>query len=978
LPETQATLTAAGDGARPVSVGDAPDRLERGQRVDRYVVVDKLGQGGMGAVYKAYDPKLDRGIAIKIVQVQADGSRDGSHRQSRLLREAQALAQLSHPNVLGIYDVGTYEDDIFLALELVEGDTLGDWVRDGGRSWRDIVEAYAAAGRGLGAAHSAGIVHRDFKPSNVLRGDDGRVRVLDFGLARAAGESSSRDPMLDSLDATGDDLSMSTSGETAGHALDAPMTQAGRLMGTPRYMSPEQFAGTEIDARSDQFGFCAALYNALYRQKPFHGRTLGELEASVRAGKVKPPARSGVPARLGRIVTRGLAAAPEARYASMDELVRELEAVLGRPRRLVALAAASAVAILVAVGFAVAGGGDQRDPCADASVGLEPLWSDDIRGGVESAFAGVGRAHAAASFARVDRQIGAFSGAWDTASEAVCRETYVNKRQSEALFDLRMRCLLRKRSQMASLVQVYREDINADVVDNAVSALAGVTDLTECNDVERLTAAATDAPDPAIADQVNRELEILDRVEALFRAGRIELGRQMVDEVHKRADALGYPRLSARAFWLQGRLLQEAGEFVPARDALLAAAEAASEARDLVTLTAVWSELMWVVSFRLGEPDVGLAYRGPARSALVMAGSPPPEEAHFHLRLGTAFLGRGDQAKAIEHYRHAVGIYEDLPEHAFTHGLAHSNLGTALQRQGDSAGARHHTRRSLEIWQEVLGDEHVRLATVQNNLGVAAEKERRYGEAQQHYRRAIAIYLANYGPEHLGTFEVRHNLGVVLTFLGDYAAAESELVAARDAFEKALGSEHVAIAIASKNIGRLFVTSGDLERASRALERARAILTSRPGQSVLRLGEVDYLEGTLEQARGNHRAALALFERAEASTSEGGGKEHVQNADILTARGVSLRATGRAADAVVALERALAVHEAANSSELRRANTRFELAAALSAARRAARRAAALADAAEASYREAGEDWTAPKLEAIAAWRAATPTSPSE
>jgi serine/threonine protein kinase len=269
-------------------------------KVDRYVVTEKLGGGGMGVVYAAYDPELNRKLAIKLVLPMASDSASASERRVRLLREAQAMAQLSHPNVIAIYDVGTLGEQVFLAMEHVEGRTLTQWLSLEKRHWREIVNIFVQAGRGLAAAHAAGIVHRDFKPDNVLVGDDGRVRVLDFGLARAAqadgSESESADDRVRTVSA---DAGM----------LRLTVTEPGKLIGTPAYMAPEQLMGQPGDARSDQFSFCVALYQGLYRELPFTGETAESIR---------------VPARLRKVLLRGLSAAREDRFDSMDSLLREL------------------------------------------------------------------------------------------------------------------------------------------------------------------------------------------------------------------------------------------------------------------------------------------------------------------------------------------------------------------------------------------------------------------------------------------------------------------------------------------------------------------------------------------------------------------------------------------------------------------------------------------------------------------------------
>ncbi|MEM6994543.1 MAG: serine/threonine-protein kinase, partial [Myxococcota bacterium] len=294
--------------------GDAA--LSRGQQIGRYVVVDQLGAGGMGVVYRAFDPDLDRSVALKLVAVD---SYDAADERSRLLREAQAMARLSHPNVIPVFDVGVEAKAVFVAMELVDGTTLTRWLAKTKPGWASIVAHFVEAGRGLSAAHAGGLIHRDFKPDNVMVGNDDRVRVLDFGLARG----SAADAKIDDED-TAEFRSISAS-KLSGGSLDASMTADGTVMGTPAYMSPEQHMGIRVTAASDQFSFCVALWEALYGERPFAGDNLTVLTANVMQGKLRAvPAASEVPAWIHAAVVRGLSVDDDKRHSGMDALLQVL------------------------------------------------------------------------------------------------------------------------------------------------------------------------------------------------------------------------------------------------------------------------------------------------------------------------------------------------------------------------------------------------------------------------------------------------------------------------------------------------------------------------------------------------------------------------------------------------------------------------------------------------------------------------------
>ncbi|MEM6996445.1 MAG: serine/threonine-protein kinase [Myxococcota bacterium] len=316
--------TDASEGRRLPATPAAPEP-QRGDTVGRFVILERVGAGGMGVVFAAYDPQLDRKVALKLLRAEFTPADGGTEARARLVREGQAMAKLRHPNVVTVFDVGAHEGQVFLAMEYVAGGTLAEFAdaqrgRPGG--WQAIVAAYVQAARGLAAAHAAGMVHRDFKPSNVMIEGD-RIQVTDFGIARGG---ASMDGSLDGLEGAAesdpeshDSASRPVPSESGALPL---LTQTGMLMGTAAYMAPERHHGRPADALTDQFALCVSLFEALFGRRPFAGKTRAALAAAIGEGEMQPlPARTDVPTWVVRAIRRGLHTDPRRRWPSIDALL---------------------------------------------------------------------------------------------------------------------------------------------------------------------------------------------------------------------------------------------------------------------------------------------------------------------------------------------------------------------------------------------------------------------------------------------------------------------------------------------------------------------------------------------------------------------------------------------------------------------------------------------------------------------------------
>jgi predicted Ser/Thr protein kinase len=477
-------------------------------RIGRYEVERRLGEGGGGVVYAATDPELSRRVAIKLIRSEGQ--------QGRVLAEGHALAKLSHPNIVPLHDVGTVDDRVFLVMELVEGETLRAYVAGAPRTVADVVRVYRQAGEGLAAAHRAGIVHRDFKPDNAVVGADGRVRVVDFGLARAGAVNP------DSV-VTRDERGGSGPSSGGGDGGGAVHTRAG--IGTPRYMAPEQVAGDPLTAATDQYAFCVSLREALGARK------------------------AKVPRWIEPILTRGTSRVPEARYPSMAALLAALArdpATVWR-RRGVALGAVAAVGAAVAA-FAAGRAGDAGPACDGGPAELAAVWTPAARAKVAAHLAGLGTPYAASAAPTLLATFDGYGTSWLAGHRAAC-EAHRSGAQSPQLLDQRMACLARARAAFGASVDVATSS-TADGLADTVKASADLPSLARCNDVALLVDRG-EMPTPAQAAAVAELDAELARLSIEVAAARMTSAASIDDHV-ERAERVGFRPAVARAKRLLG------------------------------------------------------------------------------------------------------------------------------------------------------------------------------------------------------------------------------------------------------------------------------------------------------------------------------------------------------------------------------------------------------------------------------------------
>jgi tetratricopeptide (TPR) repeat protein len=924
------------DADPTLPAGPAPVALAAGALLGRYIVLGQLGGGGMGVVYAAYDPQLDRKVAVKLLRPDAGGG-DASEGRARLLREGQAMARLAHPNVIAVHDVGTFEDQVFVAMEFVEGQTLAAWVKTP-RPWRDAVATFAQAGRGLAAAHAAGLVHRDFKPDNVLVGRDGRVRVLDFGLARAADAAAVNDPGL-----------------PASPSSLAPLTQPGAILGTPAYMSPEQFAGRLADARSDQFSFCVSLYEALFGERPFGGDTLAALRDAVAGGVVRPaPQGTRVPAWLRAVVVRGLSKQPNERHPSMDALLTALahDPGVARRRRLVVAAAA----VLIA-GAALGWRHLSREHellCRGAERKLAGIWDEAARAKVHDAFATCQQPFAQDAFRGVGTALDQYARAWVAAQNDACEATRVRGDQSEELLDLRVECLSHRLEDVRALTDLFAH-ADCRVVEKSVQAVAALPALDECSNAAALKATLRPPADAKTRADIESLRKRLAASKSLDDAGKYADALTIAAAAARDAKTLHYRPVEAEALCRLGEAQDWAGDARAAEQSLLEAASSAEASHHDEVAARAWIALIRVVGYAEARYDQALIWARFAEAAVDRLGAPGLLRASLLLNQGLVLQEKGEYEPAVAAYREAAAIRERaLGPSSLEVAGALNSVGIGLYQLGRLDEAQPMHERALAIYEQALGREHPLIGTSLTKLGNVLLDRGRPDDALALQLRALAIRERTLAPGHPQIAMAMGNVGNAYFIGGHYEQALDYQRRALAIQEKALGPDNPRLANTVNNIGAVLLAQHRYEEAlaqqRRALAIRQKVLGEKHADVALSLNNV----GEVLAEMGKPREALGYYERAVAMWEQTLGKDHPELTDGLVGLGKVELALGAPEKAIAVLERAFALKPEHPDDPNDRAELKFTLARALWAGKRDLERARSLAVQARAGYAAAG------------------------
>jgi tetratricopeptide (TPR) repeat protein/tRNA A-37 threonylcarbamoyl transferase component Bud32 len=816
-------------------------------KIGRFTLLEPVGSGSMGEVYAAYDEQLDRKVALKLVREERSSS---PLAEERLLREAQTLARLSHPNVVHIYEIGHFEGRVFIAMEFVRGQSLRTWLQEHARignrvSQRQVLRQFMAAGRGLQAAHAAGLVHRDFKPDNVQVGDDGRPRVVDFGLARVMAVARAPalakvrgearvDPLQGDTWPVDDDSLAPPPVEHALHAARA-LTMYGQIMGTPRYMSPEQIRGESADHRSDQFSFCVALYEALYRQPPFVGDSLDELLRAIEKGAHRePPRGSDVPAPLRRALVRGLSAEPADRFPDMDAL---LGALREWPRQRWLRWLMTAVMAVTLIGGAllyIFTRESAESPCAGVGQTVADVWAPKRKAEIHGAFRRTGVTYAEASWNATAKHIDAYVPVLEREVVSACEASHQYGSPVRDFWYPRMSCLADGEQRLEALVAAL-ERADATTVMHAYGAALELPDPKSCQSskMPRGDLALPPAEKRASVQKIRAQLArshtwvLLGQHEEALRIARSQL---------EPSRTLGYDPVHAEALFQIGRILIQEGT-----PAVVEEGER-----------------------RLQEAG-NLALR--TRHDLLVAES-------WNLLVLSAIRHHSDTVAAHERYDRASAFIARIDAGPRYQADLQRNLGRLAYREGRFQAAEKHQREALRLLQKTRGAEPLLRALYLHDLGSTLRDLSRYSEAQEKLEEALALH-ADLGAAHPYVVDLRIDIAMLHATRGDLATAGRLLAEILQVDAVLLGKQHPTIGRAHLELAEVHRQRGALDLAMMHVMTAVDIYEATYGATHDKLADVYARLGPIAYRRGSYEEALAAYEKARALMVRYRGETHL-------------------------------------------------------------------------------------------------------
>ncbi len=730
--------------------------------VGRFEIVGRLGHGGMGVVYRARDPLLSREVALKLVTVSASDNEDQGVARQRVLREAQLLAQLAHPNVVTVYEVGEFGRQVFVAMELVEGGSLRERLdqtksEDLPENFEATLDLLVQTGHGLAAAHAVGIVHRDFKPSNVLLGRDGRARVADFGLAWHASD-------LATMHGLGENLRSERSEAPRDHGLQRndSVTLPGTVVGTYAYMAPEQRTSARVDARADQYAYCLTLAEALYGRRP---------DAIRGADHARP---GYVPPWLDRIVARGLSPAPRDRFATMDALLAEIERHR-KPRSWL-----SAFGLVVAAGVAITAGIAAREPespprCQTDIDTIDETVDADRMERLRHALVTAAPASGAVAASLLESRVSAWSQNWRSTRSGACESE--DSIWTETLLDRQWRCLERQRRRLDGTLSAL-ERATPSMVARLGEALPQPESVSICAQPTALQSDDTWAPASPTAIEL---LDLIARADGQLDVGALETARISLDQLEPRARALGDDLVSTRMWLSHGELHRQAQQPNAAVEAATRAMAAARRVDASADFSRAASLMIWASNPRGDQLDASRAW---FEIAVARGDLSVSEMAYAKASFASSLARSGKADEAIDVMNRLIDTLRRVePPEPTELAVAEFNLGMLLMQSNRLAEGETLVTRALPVFEKRFGEENARTLSARNASALSLLARGDLVAAEAQFRRLLEARSHVAGPGSLAVADTLYNLSLAVGALGNWSESEAMLARAADIYD---------------------------------------------------------------------------------------------------------------------------------------------------------------------------------------------------
>ncbi len=946
--QNSATSETLVEGAR--SADTAVERRSRPSgaiphRIDRYVIERKLGSGGMGVVFLAEDPELKRNVVIKLLR--SEMLEASLQDRARLLREAQAMAKVSHPNVVPIYDVGVHDDQVFLAMEYIDGQDLAAWLetkRTPRREVREIIDVFVAAGRGLAAAHRAGLVHRDFKPHNVMIANTGEVKVTDFGLARAEViEEVAREAVLDRKKPR-----VRGSGTLdAATLLESPLTHTGAMVGTPAYMAPEQILVEPVDARTDQFSFCVALYEGLYGERPFRGKTVDELFESTLDGKPLFKIARGIPGRVRAAIRRGLSVQPADRFPTMEALLVEIA-----PRGTSRYAIAGAVAF-VALGSAGAVIAMRRDSnvCTGAAAEIDETWNPKRAKALEAAFVGADQKFGAVAYRALATAVDKDRSTWIANHQDACGDTRVRGEQTEANMERRMQCLRRRRAELDATLEVLAAP-DRDLLVNAPALVEQLASPDSCANADALAQAIADPEVRARVDEMQKQLA---KADALIAAARLDQAGDVLKGLAEHAEKVGYQPLIADVYLELGTLAETRLDWPPAQSWFDKAVEVAEKVGADPPRARAYIHLVGVARAQ-GKLDDAERFARYAAATIERLGD-KELGAWLDRMVAEVQRARGQNEAAVKTYQRAIERMTAIkgPKSREV-AVVQQELAMHYNSNGDYEPAYSMFEQARASYIAASGPDSPDAAAVLDQQAQIRYQQGRFDEALKLSEQDVAAMTAYFGEGHpfvIGAYPLH---ALRLQAVGKNAEAEALMEKAVALAAETYGLKDVNYATTANTLGLLQHNLGKEDEAFASFSKAldsfvHAYGTEEHNDVVITLNAL----GTVRKKQKRYDEAIDFYKRSRALIPKFQEPTSTLMSDTITRIGSTELLRGNAAEAVKVLDEALAVRVAGKAGPSEMSWTKLELAKALVAAKGDKQRAVTLAKDALADAKAAGD-----------------------